>query len=348
MSNLLLILGNGFSIDFISNIKKVDTIDVRNLFRLGHTVKFPGTNIPGFLSYKHCPNLWLLGSRPNIEFDECMSIIEEIITCSNMLFDYLSYMGSDKNRMKFLEKENKSIYIQAYSELIAYLRHLFIDYDSKISNDDIKSFVEETDWGWVSFFKKAKIKYENVKIVTYNYDIWLERILNALNIDYSIGGCEPDDKHFNVIKPHGSISFVPKSGKKSMYEINYTIDSGDTDIDKLGVMHTDLEQYDKNLLIPPAGDSSRQQTNVWSKKLRSCAIEAAKKITESDDAIICGMSYWHVDRKELDELLINLNQDVNITLINPEPPKDLNAVLVTLFKNYKAFTSSASLGGLII
>ena len=260
-----------------------------------------------------------------------------------MLFDYLDYMGSDKNRMKFLEKENKSIYIQAYSELIAYLRHLFIDYDRKISKEALALFLEETDWGWVSFFKNAKNKYKNVKIVTYNYDIWLERILNALDIEYSIGGCESDNKHFCIIKPHGSISFVPQSEKKVMYEINYTIDLGDTDISKLKVTYTDLENYDKNFLIPPAGDSSRQQTNVWSKKLRSCAIDAVKEITESDDAIICGMSYWHVDRKELDELLINLNQNVNITLINPAPPKDLNAVLVTLFKNYRAFTSSSSL-----
>jgi hypothetical protein len=60
------------------------------------------------------------------------------------------------------------------------------------------------------------------------------------------------------------------------------------------------------------------------------------------------MSYWHVDRKELDELLINLNQRANITLVNPEPPKELNAVLVSLFKNYTAYTSSNVMGEVIV
>ena len=340
MSNLLLILGNGFSIDFISQIGKESAIDVINLFRLGHTVKFPETNTSGFLSYKHCPNLWLLGAHPNKS--ECMSIIEEIITCSNMLFDYMAFTGPNNDRMRFVDKENQSIYIQAYSELIAYLRHLFIHYDSRITAGDINAFLKKT-WGWKSFFEKAKNKYKNIKIVTYNYDIWLERILDTLNIEYSIGGFEPCDKSFCIIKPHGSISFVPEKDPKAMYEIKYTIDSWDEDISKLKVEYTELEQYDKNFLIPPAGDSSRQQINGWSKTLRECAIDAAKSIGKSDDVIICGMSYWHVDRKELDELFINLNHDVNITLINPDPPKDLNAVLVTLFRNYKVFTSSESL-----
>ena len=345
MNKLLLIIGNGFSIDFISQIDKADKIDVRNLFRLGHTVRFPDSNTPGFLSHRHCPNLWLLGARPTQSNNECMSIIEEIITCSNMLFDYLhhSNLSTDKSRVKLLDPTRQSVYIKAYSELIAYLRHLFISYNNQISDDDLEIFLKNTDWGWKHFFVNASSKYETIKVITYNYDIWLERILNILKIEYSVGGLDETNKLVQIIKPHGSISFVPKSGKKDMFGINYTIDSGDTDIVTLSCTYNELEQYDKSFLIPPAGDSSRQQTNIWSKRLRELAISAIKDLSEADDVFFCGMSYWHVDRKELDELLINLNQSVNITLINPSLPKELNAVLVTLFEKYTVFTSSESL-----
>jgi hypothetical protein len=342
LRKLLLILGNGFSIDFINKIEKSEEIDVSNLFRLGHTVKFPYTKTPGFLSHRHSPALWLLGARPYNNSRECMAIIEEIITCSNMLFDYLELAGTDKNRLKLIEYDNQSTYIRAYSELIAYLKYLFIDYNNKVSATDLDRFVSTTSWGWVKFLKDtlADDKYEKVNIITYNYDVWLERLLDSLGISYTICGCDAKENKVNIIKPHGSISFTHASGKNTMYDITYKIDSSGTDIDQIKLKYNDLDQYDKSYLIPPAGDSSRRQSDTWAAKLRECAISAVKDSDDNDDVYICGMSYWHVDRKELDELLINLNQNVNITLVNPNPPKELNAVLVSLFKNYTVFTSS--------
>lgn len=342
MKDLVVILGNGFSIDFIKEMNKDDVIDVKNLFRLGHLVKFPHTNMPGFLSHKYCPSLWLLGARPNKNGIDSMSIIEEIITCSNMLFDYLTLADTDKKRLKLFEKENQSTYVKAYSELIAYLRHLFIEYNNKISNDEIKQLIDKNEWGWIQFLSRAfsSSKYEHIYIVTYNYDIWLERILDVLGVEYNICGCETKNTKINIIKPHGSISFIPKSGKNKMYEINYQIDSSGVDISQIGVGYNELSDYDKSFLIPPAGDSQRRQPDAWATKLRECAVTAVKEVKEDDDVFICGMSYWHVDRKELDELLINLNQRANITLINPHPPKELNAVLVSLFKNYTVYTEA--------
>lgn len=335
---LLLILGNGFTIDFIDSINKASVIDVKNLFSKGHTVKFPENNKPGFLSYKYCPSLWLLGARPNKGINS-MSIIEEIITCSNMLFEYLQLAGTNNARLKLIETENQSLYIKAYSELIAYLRFLFIEYNNKITDTEIEEFITRTNWGWALFFKEMCSRYDKIDIITYNYDIWLERILTTLNLEFSIQGFG-NESRINIIKPHGSISFVSHSGKSVLYNINYAIDANGVGIEQLRVAYQELEQYDKNFLIPPAGDSSRHLTNTWAKELREYALSAVETIDDIDDVIICGMSYWHVDRKELDALLINLNQEANLVLLNPDPPKDLNAVLVSLFKNYTVYTSS--------
>ena len=54
-----------------------------------------------------------------------------------------------------------------------------------------------------------------------------------------------------------------------------------------------------------------------------------------------------VDRREIDELLINLNSDTEFTFINPVPPRDLNAVLSSIFKNYVLQTSSDNIGGIV-
>ena len=62
---------------------------------------------------------------------------------------------------------------------------------------------------------------------------------------------------------------------------------------------------------------------------------------------MCGISYWHVDRREIDEVLINLNPETEFIYINPVPPRDLNAVLISIFSNYVLQTSSDNIGGII-
>lgn len=84
MENKLIILGNGFTIDFIEFLKLQDKIDVKNLFRLGDKVPWPGDDSAGFLSFKHCPNLWNLGARTNLDNKTTLEIIEDIITCANI------------------------------------------------------------------------------------------------------------------------------------------------------------------------------------------------------------------------------------------------------------------------
>lgn len=81
--HLCIILGNGFTIDLLSSLNITDKVDVQNLFRFGAEVPWPATGAPGFLSFKHCPNLWNLGARAHCQTPDCMSLIEDIITCVN-------------------------------------------------------------------------------------------------------------------------------------------------------------------------------------------------------------------------------------------------------------------------
>ena len=355
MKNAFIILGNGFTIDFLHKYEEFDSsisnkIDVRNLFRLGDKIGTPWNEKPGFLSFKNCPSLWILGARTSNSAQESTALIEEILTCANMVFDFVNDPVQKTKRLELVDSNKDRIYLKAYSELIVYLRHLFSCYDAAIDDTKLKEFLNLSDWGWIKFFKGLSSgKYNKVTFVTYNYDIWLERILNALGIPYGINGFDSgDDKLIEIIKPHGSISFRPKENRSTTYAISYALDFEGISIDQLELTYDDLTHLERGVIIPPAGDSIRQETTApWSLYLRNKAKEKALEITENDEVVLCGISYWYVDRRELDSLLINLNQDVNFTFINPSPPRDLNAVLISIFKNYVQQSSSSEIGGIL-
>lgn len=97
-------------------------------------------------------------------------------------------------------------------------------------------------------------------------------------------------------------------------------------------------------MIPPAGDSTRM-ANTWSGQTSQNVILEAGELTANDELMICGISYWHVDRAELDNILVNVDPLVNVYMFNPNPNKSLNAVLTSMFSNYVYHTSSYSLKG---
>ena len=59
-----------------------------------------------------------------------------------------------------------------------------------------------------------------------------------------------------------------------------------------------------------------------------------------DEIIVCGLSYWHVDRAELDSMLVAGNNSITVRMINPAPTRALDAVLTSMFDNYISYSSS--------
>lgn len=180
MKSAFIILGNGFTIDFLKNFneyldgknQKAVYIDVQNLFKYGEVIGTPWDTHPGFLSYKVCPALWTLGARPNQNEGESNALIEEILSCANMFFDFINDPEQKAKRLNMIDS-NDRIYLRAYCELIVYLRYLFSWYNSLIDDETLKDFVSTcNDWGWLSFFKKIDFtKYKKIIFVSYNYDI---------------------------------------------------------------------------------------------------------------------------------------------------------------------------------
>ncbi|MEO9827725.1 MAG: hypothetical protein ABJF50_25310 [Paracoccaceae bacterium] len=239
------------------------------------------------------------------------------------------------------------VYLNAYKELVSFLKFLFIQFDQEItiSNDCLSG------WHWADLLKKLD-EDENVSqvdIITFNYDLWMERVLEALNIAYKTTVVENGGGgKFSITKPHGSISFVHSTSRDvSEFNINYsnTMEILQGEVSDFTLEMDNLKKHSPiTPLIPPAGDSGRYKL-TWAGKLKAEAERKAKCIEEGDKVILCGLSYWHVDRNEIDEILLNLTSQCELAYINPSPPEALDAVLTSLFKNYEHYVSTERYAG---
>ncbi|MBW3530527.1 hypothetical protein [Shewanella sp. NKUCC06_TVS] len=337
------VLGNGFTIDFINFVSKSslniwNNIDVSNLFSHGGYLKWPSNKNPGFLSKKYTPHLWELGARPYLSKDETIQLIEKIVTSVNV------YALKGENGINKSQK-----YLLAYKELTSYLKYLFIHFNDKID------LIPETinSWAWASFFSALDNSedVDEVTIITYNYDIWLERVLQSINIEFELppmtkGG---DKCKFKIFKPHGSISFKYKEDLPlSSFNINYQDLKSDCSSIDIKIKYNDLCTNNPIIfLIPPAGDVNRTK-NGWNTSLRQIYEPKIKEMNKNDLMIISGISYWHVDRAEIDSILIAPSNEIDLININPAMDKYFESVINSLFNNYIHFDSSEILKELVL
>lgn len=340
-----IVLGNGFSIDFLSFLSKKDNniwdnINLSNLFSAGSNLKWPANQHPGFLSKKYTPNLWELGARPYLNTVDSMNIIEKIVTSVNVY----ALKGPTANDIG-----SNQIYLKAYKELTSYLKYLFLDYNSKI--DIIPEDILE--WSWANFFSSlnSNVEVEEVIIITYNYDIWLERVLQKLQIGFDVPPIDNNggNNKFKIFKPHGSISFKYKDELPlSSFNINYQELKTTCSTMDIRIEYQDL--YTNNpitFLIPPAGDVSRTRDG-WNVTVRQMYEPKLQELKKNDLMIISGISYWHVDRSEIDNILISPTDEIDLININPSMDPYFESVINSLFKNYIHFDKSHILKELVL
>lgn len=332
MANLVVIAGNGLTIDFCNHFKLWDYIDPTNLFRFGDLVPWPDSeNEAGFLSRYHCPNLWNLGARPFMSGSESYNLIEEILTCANAM----SLRSS---------RDSSSPFILAYFELAEYLKHLFVYYNAKVGDQLINE--RASSWAWIKFLQESCKRYETISIVTYCYDIFLERALLATSMDFALGGLQDaSDSKIVIYKPHGSISFCHNTYyDQDAYHIFTSWDGLEAKVDDFNVCYHDLARnYAVNAIIPPAGDTARLRED-WAYTIQEKANATVSSVSDQDTLIVTGLSYWHVDRLEIDGLLTRANRRTRVYHINPSPPKTLDSVLCCLFERYSQHCSTDILG----
>lgn len=332
---VMLIAGNGLSISMLNAANH--GVDLSNLFSMGCDVTWPATGKPGFLSYEHCPNLWALGARQTTSTKNSYDVIEQIITAVNAccLADPASL--------------EDGIYIRAYKELVAYLRYLFVHYDSTLHGlnfFDSPEAASPIDW-LIEAARDENITA--VDVVSFNYDAFLERTLQSNSVPFAIPLLDEDQSHkVKIHKPHGSITFCGKTSiDTTAFSVNYEASFTEGGIDELAVKYDGLDKhYPLVGILPPAGESDRYK-HRWIRQIWDKAIEAAKQLEENDLVVIYGLSYWHVDRKEIDMLLGEISRKARVISVNPFPNAHFEAVCCSLFKFYHSYSNPKQLARMI-
>jgi len=316
------VLGNGYSINLLKLLKEssivspevIDRIDLNNLFSKGDCVPCPDGSI-GYLSKKYCPQLWKMGIRSTITTEKANEVINNIIISHRICMQL-----NHNHKISLTDNE----YMNVYYELLNYLKRLFIYYNGMITDDDlIKALnndkikipiIDDTD------IAESPSEYA---IITYNYDVFFERLLKLKNINYSIFGFPASKSGVVIYKPHGSISFdLIRKHVGNVYDITCEdiVVKGTTSYDYLG-----------SVLIPPHGFIVGDNTS-WVKKIRDGVGEAIKSYPQK----ICfwGIAYNYVDRDELNEIITDITLQTHIEYVNPYPSSALDHIFSTIFKNY--------------
>jgi hypothetical protein len=334
---VLAILGNGLSVAMLRERPR-DDVDLVNLFKKGGEVCWPATGLPGFLSYQHCPNLWALGARQTASSEAAYSVIEQVITAVN------ACCFADPNSLE------DSIYVKAYRELVAYLRYLFVHYDEKLV--EARFFEEDSvrkpiDW-LIKALSSSAVTEANV--VTFNYDAFLERSLQEIRADFSIPLLdEKVGAKLKLHKPHGSITFCGRTtSERSAFDIKHEgFSFSEGDLSTMCVKYSNLgENYPTFGMLPPAGDSDRYK-HRWILQIWNKVYEAAAALEPNDIVLIYGLSYWHVDRREIDVLLSKISRRARVVSINPRPNINFEAACCSLFRAYQSHSDSSQIARMI-
>ena len=334
---VLAVVGNGISVAMLREHAVTD-VDLVNLFRKGGEVCWPATGLPGFLSYQHCPNLWALGARHTASPEAAYGVIEQIITAVN------ACCLADPNSL------DDSIYVKAYRELVAYLRYLFVHYDEKLIASNF--FDQEATRKPIDWLLKAvsSSAVNDVNVVTFNYDAFLERHLTKVGVDFSIPLLdEKPSAKLKLHKPHGSITFCGRTtSERSAFEIKHEgFSFSEGEISTMCVKYDGLgENYPTFGMLPPAGDSDRYK-HRWILQIWNKVYEAAKALEPQDLVVLYGLSYWHVDRREIDVLLSKISRLARVVSINPRPNANFEAACCSLFRSYQSHCDSNQLAKVI-
>lgn len=285
--SIALIVGNGLTIDFLSS----HTSNGLDIWHPGrpvtwniHSPEDPSTKLIDRPDFS-----WLKrGVLAAVEEDPQWSDFEKI----RRGFDLCA--SGDADRRPYLEQACRFL-AESYVYFHQMSDHLLDD-----------------TWRWIAWLRATSSSLRFA--VSFNYDLVLERALSRAGIPSGRIGIA-DESGLPILKPHGSIDFVTSAVP------NYpSIRVMGSDFPQRRLERDELTKYraECNLVLPLQESHLRHHQSVipgfdlWS--------QIAPSLTH---VIIAGLSYWDVDRPEIDTLLDGLAPGTTVTIVNPIPPPSL-------------------------
>lgn len=188
--------------------------------------------------------------------------------------------------------------------------------------------IDLTPWRWSQWISAAIGDISC--IVSFNYDLILERTLEHAGTTYRRLGVASERTGLCVIKPHGSIDFEIHGIK---VPVGYPL--------KNAVLHNDapLRALSANELLSPRTEVDIVVPTEYSPFLQFQWVAPAytwfaSRAKELTHCFFVGLSYWECDRPELDFLLDALSPDACVVIANPDPPQAFCDAVARKFARY--------------
>lgn len=296
MARICLLVGNGFSIDLIKNLK----LDVDSSYPL-RSFNSPNINFDEFIN-----------KLPLVK-DELLPIIKDEVNDFTAISKYIED-GKLKGEEEFIARE-------------CHLRRFLALAYSKLQVEVEK--YNYSNWSWVKWLYKHRKNI--VCLISFNYDLILEKAFRMANVKntYRRVGVFNEKAGIPVIKPHGSIDFeIPDGliGFGNEEDIWSSILSRNQySIGGQGVIKSVpyYEWFKPRLqpdIIPPSQINYHKELG-WVQDCFKTYSNVAKN-GGVDTFVIVGHSYAEVDRDEINDFISCLDRKSNFYIVNPDYESD--------------------------
>lgn len=222
----------------------------------------------------------------------------------------------------------RDLHVRADVEMRHYLAIAFSYYQMAVWQLDISK------WEWARVLSQVGPRLRG--LVSFNYDLVAEHALHVVGHParpLGVGTIRPGK--FGGFKPHGSISydidpelfraFRPDRYPPATYMFRSSYPQKE-------VPHKSLLRVRHSATIVVPGEANIYGDLPWSlhgwRWLRAIA-------DGTERCVLAGLSYWEVDRPEIDRTLDMLPRSCRITVVNPYPPASLLQSLADRFENVR-------------
>lgn len=297
MNKILLIVGNGLSIDICRYLKL--HIDPSSPFSF---------DVPD-------------------PFDSSKKLLDALTRVKGMIKSYPNTTDFDiiQNFVRSYQENNQENQ-WTHCELRHYLS-LAYSYANNILLNRWKD-----DWRWAAWMNENYNKI--VGVVSFNYDLVLETTLKESSLKYyRLGSPEEDNSTgIPILKPHGSCDFdigsgffglVPlESRLKNLTFLNERIVNGRGRVAVVPKEKLLEPRIEADIVLP--FEFSPQTQLIWVRQGYETVMRIAKTV---DTCIIVGISYQLCDRQEVDSVIDAIPTNTKIQLIDPKPNEEFEEKL---------------------
>lgn len=238
----------------------------------------------------------------------------KLLSTFNQVFEEIlsEYKSDDRENYENDTEINSIPIIVQLEHYINYAYATFqLEFDKQLAKENVNT----------NFGEYIKNNHNKIAlIISFNYDLILERILASHNIPFYRIGTSEKESGIAIWKPHGSIDFnTPQVGIRINQPVGYPLNTA---------IHRNVNDKPTEIIDKKSWLEARRQvdlvlptqsTDLQESGFNRIAKESFRKIKgQISEAMVFGISYMNCDREEIDSILLGNNWKIEI--INTEPP----------------------------